>query len=237
MRKSFLVLAVLLMMGSAAFAGGGFDFCIGPKVGYQTATLSYKKADIKAGFANHYTVGLYSRLTFGHFYVQPEVLYFKTSSMFDVDFNGTGNDNMFNIPTGAAVNLTLNSMNLQVPVLFGVEVLDLGLLTLRAQAGPTANFVLQSTPLWDYTTSDGSETHEFDAENLIDTKSIAWGMQAGLGTDILGKITIDINYNFGLSRLFNALDNSGVGSDLFDFSNMDESKQNLFMVTVGLKLF
>lgn len=34
MKKTFLMMAVLLMMGSAAFAGGGFDIAIGPKVGY-----------------------------------------------------------------------------------------------------------------------------------------------------------------------------------------------------------
>ena len=53
MKKSFLLLAALLIMGSAAFAGGGVELSIGPKVGYQTATLSYKKADIKSGFAYH----------------------------------------------------------------------------------------------------------------------------------------------------------------------------------------
>lgn len=50
MKKTFLLIAALLMMGSAAFAGGGFDIALGPKVGYQTATLSYQRDDIKAGF-------------------------------------------------------------------------------------------------------------------------------------------------------------------------------------------
>ena len=47
MKKTFLILATLLLMGSTAFAGGDFDFAIGPKVGYQTTKLSYYKADIK----------------------------------------------------------------------------------------------------------------------------------------------------------------------------------------------
>ena len=93
MKKSFLLLAALLIMGSAAFAGGGFGLSFGPKIGYQTATLSYNKADIKSGFDNHFTAGIFARVGLGSFYVQPEVLYFKTSSMFDVDFTGTGTDN------------------------------------------------------------------------------------------------------------------------------------------------
>ena len=179
MKKTILILAALLMIGSAAFAGGGFDIAIGPKVGFQTSKLSYNKADIKSGFSNHFTAGVFGRVTVGRLYVQPEVLYFKTSNLFDV--NVTGEDEYFNIPTGANVNLTLNQMNLQVPVLIGVNILDLDLLTLRAQVGPTANFVLKSQTLIDYTVSatgnDGSQmTQEGNASSDSDqfnTKTIS----------------------------------------------------------------
>ena len=104
MKKTFLLIASLLMMGSAAFAGGGFDIAIGPKVGYQTAKLSYQKADIKSSFSNHFTAGLFGRVTIGRLYVQPEVLYFKTSNnFFDVSLNPESN-NIFNIPDNANVN-------------------------------------------------------------------------------------------------------------------------------------
>ena len=88
MKKTFLLLVAMLMMGSAAFAGGGFGLAIGPKVGYQTAKLSGNKADIKADFANHFSAGLFGRVNIGHFYVQPEVLYFKTSNIFDASVTG-----------------------------------------------------------------------------------------------------------------------------------------------------
>ncbi len=237
MKKSFFMLAVLLMLGSSAFAGGDLDLGIGAKVGYQTATLSYQKADIKAGFANHFTVGLFGRVGIGKLYVQPEVLYFKTSNLFDLDVNGTGNSNIFNIPTGADVNLTLNAMNIQVPVLVGVKFLELPLVTLRAQAGPTANFVINSKPVVSYSTGEGVENQlPNEASDWVDTKSIAWGVQAGLGADVLGHITLDINYNLGLSKVFNKLSETGVGSEYFNFSNIENTKQGLFMVTVGFKL-
>ena len=112
MKKTFLLIVALLMMGSAAFAGGGIDLAIGPKVGFQTASLSYQKADIKAGFSNHFTAGIFGRVTVGRVYVQPEVLYFKTSNVFDAHVIGVEeNENLFNLPTGANVNLTLNQMN------------------------------------------------------------------------------------------------------------------------------
>ena len=237
MKKTFLLIATLLMMGSAAFAGGGFDIAIGPKVGYQTTKLSYDKAQIKSDFSNHFAAGLFGRVTIGRLYVQPEVLYFKTSNVFDASVTGAGNDNLFNLPTGANVNLTLNQMNLQVPVLIGINILDLDLITLRAQVGPTANFVLKSQTLFDKTYTINGQQTELDnvtTDEDFDTKSIAWGLQAGLGID-LWRITLDVNYNFGLSSMFENLNGTSLG-ETFDFSNIDNTKQNIFMVTIGLKL-
>lgn len=238
MKKTFLLIAALLMMGSAAFAGGGFDIAIGPKVGYQTAKLSYQKADIKSSFSNHFTAGLFGRVTIGRLYVQPEVLYFKTSNIFDGHVTGVGSNNLFNLPTGANVNLTLNQMNLQVPVMIGVNIIDLDIITLRAQAGPTANFVLKSQTLYDKTYTLNGQQGEIEnttTDQDFDTKSISWGVQAGLGVDVLKRITLDINYNFGVSKMFDALNETTLG-ETFDFSNIDNTKQNMFMVTLGIKL-
>lgn len=239
MKKTFLLMAALLMMGSAAFAGGGFGLAIGPKVGYQTTKLSGYKADIKADFSNHFTAGLFGRVNIGRFYVQPEVLYFKTSSIFDASVTGVETENnMFNLPTGANLNITLNSMNLQVPVLLGFEVIDLGVLSLRAQVGPTANFILSSQTLYDNTYTLNGVEHNLEnttTDEDFDPKSIAWGVQAGLGVDLLNFITLDVNYNFGLSKVFQTLNNTTLG-ETFDFNNIDNTKQNLFMVTLGIKL-
>ena len=239
MKKTFLLIAALLMMGSAAFAGGGFDLAIGPKVGYQTAKLSYNKANIKSDFSNHFTAGVFGRVTFGRLYVQPEVLYFKTSNIFEGHVTGVESDNLFNLPTGANVNVTLNQMNLQVPILIGVNIIDLDIVTLRAQVGPTANFVLQSKTLYDHTYTINGQQAEIEnttTDQQFNPKSIAWGFQAGLGVDVLKRITLDINYNFGLSKMFDALNETTLG-ETFDFSNIDNTKQSMFMVTLGLKFF
>lgn len=231
MKKTFLLIAALIMFGSSMIAQ---DLDLGVKIGYQTPQLSYKGADIQSSFQNHLTFGLFGRVEYGNLYIQPEILYFKTQNIFSLDAT--------NISEGLLpeekVTFTLNETNLQVPVLVGYKFLDLGVATLRAQVGPTANFTLASTTLFDETFSltgnDGETVNIDENEEAFDTKSIAWGMQAGVGADILGKITVDINYNFGLSKVFGALNNTNL-NNYFDFSNIDDTKQNLFMVTVGYK--
>lgn len=240
MKKTFLLIVAMLMMGSAAFAGGGFGVAIGAKAGYQTARLSYKEADIKDGFANHFNFGVFGRINIGRFYVQPELIYFKTSNIFDATVTGVGTSNLFNLPTGAHANVTLNSMNLQVPVLIGFNIIDFKLLAIRAQVGPTASFVVGSTTIFDNTYTLDGQQYDLDVENPngnqnFDPKTIAWGLQAGIGIDVIDLITLDINYNFGLSKVFNALNDTALGNT-FDFSNVDTSKQNMFMVTLGIKL-
>ena len=238
MKKTLLLIVALLMMGSAAFAGGGFGFAIGPKVGYQTAKMNFNDKGIKEGFSNHFTAGIFARVNFGRIYVQPEILYFKTSNVFKMTVDGTGSTNLFNLPTGAHLNLTLNEMYLQVPVLVGFNILDFKLLTLRAHVGPTANFVLNSKTLFDKTYSIDNQQYEVQnatTDEKFDTKSISWGLQAGIGVDIIDRITLDINYNFGLSKVFQNLNNTVLG-ETFDFSNVNTSKQSMFMVTVGVKL-
>ncbi len=239
MKKTFLLLVTLLMMGSVTFAGGDFDFAIGPKVGYQTTKLSYYKADIKSSFSNHFTAGIFARFTIGKFYIQPEALYLSTSNIFSLTATGTPSDNIFNLPTDAEIKLTLNTMDLQVPILLGFNILDIKILTLRAQVGPTMNFTLHSKTVFDNKYSLNGVEHVIDdntTDERFNPKSITWGLQAGLGIDLLKRITLDINYNFGLSGILNKLDGTVMGNT-FDLSKIDKSKENIFMVTVGIKFF
>lgn len=234
MKKSFLLIAMLLMFGSSMFAQ---DFDLGVKLGYQTSHLSYKKADIKSDFLNHMTFGLFGRVEFGSFYIEPEVLYFKTGDIFELTAENISEG--WSLPQ-EQVTFTLNESNLQVPILFGWKALDLGVVALRLQAGPTASFTIASQTLFDETFSLNGSSGETETINEgtnlgLDTKSISWGLQAGIGADILGKITVDINYNFGLSKIFGNLNNTSLGN-YFNFNNIDQTKKNTFLVTVGYKL-
>lgn len=242
MKKTFLILAALLIMGSSAFAIGGVDLSLGPKVGYQTAKLSYQKSDIKAGFANSFTVGLFGRIGIGGFYVQPEVLWFKSSNAFDMTIDKQNASILgYDYPNGLQFTMTRNAMNIQVPVLIGYKINLMKILAVRAQVGPTANFVIPAKTVVQKSASlDGEAEFPTELENAdFDTKKIAWGVQMGVGFDVLG-FTLDINYNLGVSKIFGSDVIEGLSptlADKIDLGNIDQTKQNMFMVTIGYKIF
>ncbi len=235
MKKTFIILAALIVLSGSIFAQG-FDLSIGPKVGYQTAKLSYHKEDIKSGFAEHFTIGAFARVEIGNLYVQPEILWFKSSNVFDLNTNVTHDTIIgdITIPSGAKLDFTLKAMNIQVPILVGYKfnVID-GILAIRPQVGPTLNFVIPQQTLVNQSIGSADPT-EIDKETF-DTKSIAFGLQGGLGFDVFN-FTLDINYNFGISKVFgaNIINNTSWGQYI-DTNNISDAHNNMFMVTLGYK--
>lgn len=236
MKKSFLLIAMLLVFGSSAFAIGGID--LGLKAGYKTSKLSYQKEDIKAGFANSFTLGAFGRVGLGGFYVQPEILWFKTESVFDLSTTATDDITIagITVPTGGNLDFTLKAMNFQVPILVGYKFDLISMLALRAQAGPTLNFTIPQKTL--VNKSVGTSEPAEISNDTFDTKSIAFGFQAGVGVDIMSKITVDVNYNLGISKVFGAnIINNTEWGQYIDTNNISDAHTNMFMVTVGFKLF
>ena len=218
MKKVFLLFAALFM---ATVANAQFDICIGPKLGYQTTKLSVKKDNIKSDFKGNMTFGVFGRVTVKKFVVQPELLYFKSGKVLQLDVMGDdwGLGNLVPNPT-----LTINQANLALPIFLGYQFLDLDLIKMRANVGPVFYFALGEA---EYVV----EGQDKPLEGLGDaTKKSTLGGALNLGVDVW-KLTLDINYSFGLSKVFN---------DEFKVRNVsipvaDDTKQNIFTVTLGFK--
>lgn len=226
MKKLLLVLAVVFFANVAR--AEGFGFCIGPKVGYQTTKLSLEKAEIKKGFSDHLTVGVFGRITINNFIIQPELLWFKSGQVFNFDI-----DPSLNVNNGINVDLnpslTLTQQNLAFPIFLGYQI-DGGLLKLRANVGPVMYFLLNQKQTVD---SDGN-TQSVDFDNL-DAKGMTWGAALNIGIDVW-KFTLDVNYSFGLSDYFKSDSINWSFGNSSGTINLDKTKQNVFTVTLGLKL-
>jgi hypothetical protein len=106
---------------------------------------------------------------------------------------------------------------LTFPILAGVRIIDLKAATIHLVAGPVATLIL------DKKLSISNPGTSWPIKSADDFKTASWSLQFGAGVDVL-IFTLDLRYEVGLSNLYNG------NSDL-------SVKNNLFNVSLGLKLF
>lgn len=221
MKKVLLLFAALFV---ATIANAQFDICVGPKVGYQATKLSLDKQSIKSSFKGNMTFGVFGRVTIKKFIVQPELLYFKSGKVFEVSVidDNFGIDNPALNPT-----FTFNQANLALPIFLGYQFLDLDLIKMRANVGPVFYFAVGKT---EYSSNwMGADNHKMQESP---NENMTMGAALNLGVDVW-RFTLDINYSLGLTDAFDdELVIPGVG----EFELDDNTKQNIFTVTLGFKL-
>jgi len=211
MKKLLLVLALVLCLNAAK--AEGFGIGLGPKFGYQTAKLTLDKASIEDGFSNHWTAGLFVRIHIGGFLLQPELMYFKSEKVFSV--SGVDIPSLQFDP-----KFTLEQQNLSLPINIGY-MFDWGLIKLRLNVAPVMYFVVGQN-------KEVANGNIINA-NAIETQKLTWGAAVGGGIDIW-RLTLDINYSFGLTNIFK--------KDSFNVLNYNvqlDTRQNVFMVTLGFR--
>ena len=217
--KKVLLLFVALFIVTAANAQLS-PITFGPKVGYQTTKLSVNRDVIKSDFNGNMAVGLFTRLTIKDFVFQPELLYFKSDKVFQVNFDNFGIQNPNLNPT-----LSIVQSNFALPIMFGWQFVDMPLLKMRANVGPVFYFAIGEIEY-----SVNGERIPYTDDDL--TEETTFGTAINLGVD-LWKFTLDVNYSFGMTETFDdELEIPGLG----EFEMGDNTKQNIFTVTLGFKI-
>ena len=131
---------------------------------------------IKVKDANYgWQAGVFMRLKFGHFYIQPEGLFSSSSSTFNV--------NSLNIRNVVDSIRNVKLQNLDIPVMLGFK---FG--TLRLNAGPVGHLFLASS-------DDLVNLNSYSAQ----FSKLKWGYQAGIGLDF-GKVGLDLRYEGNFSQ-------------------------------------
>jgi hypothetical protein len=220
MKKAFLLFAALFIATIANAQISPITF--GPKVGYQTTKLSTNRDVIKSDFKGNMAFGVFARLTIKNVILQPELLYYKSGKVFEVKplGNDWGLDNLIPNPT-----FTINQSNFALPIMMGYQFIDIPLIKMRATVGPVLYFAV------------GETEYSVNGENLpYLNESVAEDMTMGaafnLGVD-LWKLTLDVNYSFGLTEAF---DDEIEVPGLPEIEIGDNTKQNIFTVTLGFKI-
>jgi hypothetical protein len=163
--------------------------------------VGFSPADSKMG----YHIGAFTRIKLLALYVQPELYFSSTSAQIDI------NDAANSVKTVAKVKY--NQLN--IPVLAGMKFGPA-----RFNLGPVATMNFSSKAEVDKAYKGAVE--DYTTVN----KAVTWGGQVGAGIDILGKLTFDLRYEFGLSKLGDSIT---VGDQEFG----TDQRQNQFLASVG----
>ncbi len=204
--KKLTLLFSAVLISSMSYA----QFTMGPKIGISSSELKLKNNldDIKEGNAQFgFHAGLFTRITFAGFYIQPEALFTSVSGQVET---GEGSGGIKQV-----VDIEYNKLD--VPLMFGIRSGKV----FRIQAGPVAN-VLLSADAKSSTTNIGE-----DVKNSYNDLTI--GYQAGFGLD-LNKVTLDLKWEGNLSAFGNDL-------KMFGKTFQTDQRQRQLIFSIGYKLF
>ena len=112
-------------------------------------------------------------------------------------------------------DVTLTSI--KVPALLGAKIISAKAFNLRFMVGPTITFIL------DKKLDPSAMSKLWPIHSVDDIKNSIWSVQMGAGMDILF-LTLDVRYEMGIDNAYNGSRNL-------------QMKNNLFNVSVGIKLF
>ena len=107
--------------------------------------------------------------------------------------------------------------SIKVPVLLGAKIIHAKGFNLRFMVGPAVTLIL------DKKLNPSTMGELWPIHSVDDIKNSIWSVQMGAGMDILF-VTVDVRYEMGIDNAYNG--NSNL-----------QMKNNLFNVSVGIKLF
>lgn len=195
-----LIISIFFLLPLAIVAQPILD--IGVKGGVNNSKVTFKKSEFTSESIVKTHFGAFARVGFGNLYIQPEAY-----------FSAKGGEVLQREAGDAEERVAqFNFNNIDVPLLFGVKVID----------GETANVRIMAGPVFSFLTDKKIVDHDdFTREYL---KDHYFGYQYGVGVDIW-RFFLDARMEHGANDLY-----SYPGEGL-------NGKNQTFMVTVGFKIF
>jgi hypothetical protein len=208
--KKLIILLFVALIAVPAFSQLNF----GIKAGVNTNSITMSDLKTLTSGSTTYTVdklkganygfhgGIFLRLKVWKIFLQPEALFSTRTNEYTVT-NGT---------TSVASIVKQNFNKLDIPVMVGLKFGPV-----RLNAGPVGSILINSPK---------DLISDPDFKGMYNTMTV--GYQAGLGLDILKKLTIDLRYEGSLAKYQNQIENA-TGTKF----NLDD-RPNAFLLSVGL---
>lgn len=209
--KKTLVIFVIFLLALPSFSQIKF----GLKAGLSTTNIKMEDLKTLTSGDTQYTVealrganygfhgGAFVRLSFMGMYLQPEFLFASRTDEYTV----------IDLDNPASEIIAKQKFNkLDIPVLLGARIGPL-----RLNAGPSATLLINSP-------KDLIDHPDFNAMY----SNLTFGYQAGIGVDILKKLTIDLRYEGSLKKYQTQIENTA--GDTFKL----DDRPNAFLLSVGI---
>jgi len=214
MRKLNAFLTLVLLTTPLFIAIGQPQVGLGLKGGWNFAGLSGVSSVSNATKnKSGYNFGAYALIKLTKIAIQPEVMFSQQGEVYSY--------------SGANYGTDINYVN--IPVMLKVYLVQ----GLNLQAGPQIGFVTEATgSLKDENT--GAITTDQDVKEFLNTTDFAIGV--GAGWDLPFGLNITARYNIGISDI-NKYTGGSVPNNVSSWMGTTESKNNVFQLSVGYRLF
>jgi len=194
--KKILIAIFLIAFGAVSMAQSVFS--LGPKLGYNSNTLTNNLDSVQSSIKNSFQIGMFIRLG-SKVYFQPEANYQVVTGTLD---KGSGS---------TAQKQEIVFQSLKIPALIGIKLINNSSFNFRVLAGPAYTFALNKK-------LDPQHMAElWPIQSVDDIKNSIWSVQMGAGLDILF-ITLDVRYELGVDNIYNGSSDFKLKNNMFNFS-------------------
>ena len=198
LRYSILALFLSIPLFMQGQEKDKFRFNAGIKAGFQAVTYNdpeFKIDGYEFDYNNiqsnkiGYAISPFARITKGRCYMQTEVTFGITNHSFDFHDTNTSNDENF---TPNKTVYDLRTYCIQVPLLFGVHILEGGKYCMSVFSGLRTKFTLSSL-----TEQNFKHFKYGNLEEILNDKNYYW--EIGLGIK-MSRVFLDITFDTGINR-------------------------------------
>jgi hypothetical protein len=173
-------------------------FSLGPKIGYNSNTLTNNSDSINSSIKNSFQIGAFMRIG-SKVYIQPEINYQVIKGSLDKSLGSS------------SMNQALTIKSIKVPALIGIKLINKSMVNLRVMAGPAVTF-LENKKL------DPMHMGElWPIQSVNDLKNSIWSVQMGAGLDVLF-MTLDVRYEFGIDNIYTGSSDFKMKNNIFNVS-------------------
>lgn len=173
-------------------------FSVGPKIGYNSNTLTNNRDSISTNLNNSFQIGAFVRVG-KKVYFQPEANYQVVKGTMNKSVGET------------ILSQDIIIKTIKVPALIGVKLINRKVVNLRLMAGPAVTF------LYNKKLDPKDMGSLWPIQSVDDLKNSIWSVQMGAGLDVFF-MTLDVRYELGLDNMYNGSSDLKMRNNIFNVS-------------------